>query len=484
MKKSLLVFAILSVIFVQRSWANGGPVAWTETTPVGAIGLEQNTEVSLKRERLDIKVTGLNTYRVDAGYELYSQNFIDNLEFGVPINWIVDFSDLEPEQLAELAKKGPSQGVISEIHEILKTISITFNGEKIAGQPIHNDQYFKFAQKDDLKFGDNTTIRSWYVAKIKLKKGKNTIALQYDGQLDFEDYQFSKSALTTFDDRKFNYLLYPAGYWSGLVDEIIVSVDPGPYYDYIDVLLPTSDFTRKGHTWFWRGSNVDLKEVRAMVISLSKIVPAAHQLTTWNGQSRVRLNEFAEVRASSELPPVKQITYSAVNVLDGNSQTAWCAGKKSDGGNCYLEFRSKQDTFADSMGYYCSIEGLMMAAGYTKSQKIYSTNNRIKKIAISDCEGKFREVCTLRPEKDYRFGSILIENELPKEAYEKFMRDYKAKHGNDYTHPDLKKAPEAKMDFIQTSSCFRVEILETEAGETGEAGDTCISEMAIVWNCM
>jgi hypothetical protein len=73
-----------------------------------------------------------------------------------------------------------------------------------------------------------------------------------------------------------------------------------------------------------------------MVISLSKIVPAAHQLTTWNGQSRVRLNEFAEVRASSELPPVKQITYSAVNVLDGNSQTAWCAGKKSDGGNCYL----------------------------------------------------------------------------------------------------------------------------------------------------
>jgi hypothetical protein len=58
------------------------------------------------------------------------------------------------------------------------------------------------------------------------------------------------------------------------------------------------------------------------------------------------------------------------------------------------------------------------------------------------------------------------------------------KHGNDYTHPDLKKAPEAKMDFIQTSSCFRVEILETEAGETGEAGDTCISEMAIVWNCM
>lgn len=207
---------------------------------------------------------------------------------------------------------------------------------------------------------------------------------------------------------------------------------------------------------------------------------AANELSNWNNHSYVKFNDCALVKPSSELAPIKKITYSAKNILDGNAKTAWCADKANDSEGMFLEFRSKQGTFAGSLKDYCSIEGLMLTTGYTKNQNIYLSNNRIKRIAISDCNGNFREVYSFKPDKDFRFGATLIKNEMPEEAWNKFIKAYRAKHGNNYTHPDYKKAPKPKMDFIKQTSCFRIEILETEGSE---ANDTCISEVALVINC-
>lgn len=259
-----------------------------------------------------------------------------------------------------------------------------------------------------------------------------------------------------------------------------VIIDPGPYYDHVEFLSPAFVFTKNDRTWIWHGSQVDLKKITAIHLALSKTVVAANELSNWNNLSYVKFNDCASAKSSSELPPIEKIMYSAKNILDGNAKTAWCADKANDGESVFLEFTSKQDIFASCLREYCSIEGLMLTTGYIKNQNIYSSNNRIKKIALSDCSGKFRNVYSIQPDEDFRFGAILIKNEIPERAWNKFIKGYRAKHGNNYTHPDYKKAPKPKMDFIRQTSCFRIEILETEGSE---ANDTCISEAALVINC-
>jgi hypothetical protein len=447
MKKKWWLPFIFFLLSTSVVWANGGPVAWTETTPVGAVGLKQNDDISLVREDLAIDILDLNTYKVKAQYKLSSSAQIDKLQFGVPISWTIGgFYDIDPETIEEQYDRAPPEEIMKDIDKISRMIKIGVNGTSVSCTPVFDRHIFPFAKKEDSNPGSYTRVAAWCVAAIDFRKGDNRVSLEYNAQMDFEDMEFSKSALTEFSDRTISYLLYPAGYWNGIAREIHISVDPGPYQGYLKIKHPDR-FIKKNNRWVWDRNKVDLNEAGKVDIILDRRVPEANQLATWNKREYLKFNEMTTVRASSELPPGKTSTYKAKNVLDGNPDTAWCEGKPNNGAGEYLEFRSQKESFS-KVNNFCRLEGLTLSNGYQKNQSVYTLNNRIKKIAISDCQGGHRtEVPLLLQGTDYRFATELIKE---------------------------------KLDLIPDSSCFRIEILDTIPGKVN---DTCISEVSLVVNC-
>jgi len=442
-------FPAILLLITPEVWANGGPVAWTETTPVGAIGLKQNQSVSLVSENLQIKVLDLNTYSVKAHYRLHSSARLSKLQFGVPINWTFsEFRDVDPDTLENRYDQPPPKEVVKDVTNISQGIRLKVNGSPVRCRPMFDRHAFLFAKQEDSQPGSNTRVAAWCVATIGFKKGENRLSLEYHAQMDFEDMVFSKSALTEFSDRGLTYLLYPAGYWDGVAGEIQIVIDPGPYKGYLTIKQPQG-FVQDNERWVWTQKQVDLKQVRMVDVTLDRSVDDANQLATWNKWGDIKFNKATTVRASSELPPSKKTTYVAANVLDGDPDTAWCKGAPGDGVGQYLEFRAKKDSFAKNMESFCTLEGLIVSKGYLKSQGVYMLNNRISKIAISDCNGGNKtEVPSLVKADDYRFGTAFI------------RRGY--------------------LRFIPNASCFRIEILDTIPGQVN---DTCISEVSLVVNC-
>ncbi|MDH5655622.1 MAG: hypothetical protein OEZ34_06920, partial [Spirochaetia bacterium] len=255
MLKKFIYFLIL-ILNAGSLFANGGPVGWTDTTPVGAIALKDSENFTLKKETLKIKVLNLNEYSVDAVYELHG-NKSEKIKFGVPLYWY-DMDD--DDDLNSSVNQVPSKKILASVQKISKSISIVVNGKKVRCSPVYRKAEFSLIRGADRKFGDIIFIKAWCTADLKLKSGSNQIYLQYRANMDFEDLQFSKSALTVFSERKLEYLLYPAGFWNQNVSELLVSVDPGIYDGFVTSVSPAK-FKKIGQEYKWQGKNIDFKKL-------------------------------------------------------------------------------------------------------------------------------------------------------------------------------------------------------------------------------
>jgi len=94
---------------------------------------------------------------------------------------------------------------------------------------------------------------------------------------------------------------------------------------------------------------------------------------------------FTKVTASSTRAPMGSIRYDAALVVDEDPATAWCEGVKGAGIGEWLEFR------ADSMQ---QVKSIFIMNGYSKSDQVYNTNNRVKAITVTGDNG-FSEKFTL-----------------------------------------------------------------------------------------
>lgn len=452
MKRFILILFFVSVPF--QLYANGGPVEWTDVTPMSGVSLQQNTDISLLKEDLHIKLLDdLEHYKVDATYTLKNNGDNKILEYGVPITWFSeDQLYLGPEQLAAKLDEGLTKEQENKIADVAKSIKLSVEGKNYTCKPVFKRDLFG-KDRDVKKFeSDKLIIKSWCVSQIEIPGGKEVkLTLSYKAELDYVDEAYSKSALTYFDDRNLEYLLYPAGYWEGNVGELNIHVDLGEYDGYEKLHFP-HEFTKKGNVLSWNFNDVNLKELGDFKVVFSKTLSRAKELMTWNSPGR----KYGKVEMFSKASSTYKgkISYESDNMLDGDPDTAWCEGVKGSGYGESIDFISRYGTYADQIERYCTIQGIAITHGYLKSQKVYMLNNRINSIKISDCGD--------------RSPSIEITEKLES------ISDHNAAVSvvNGGMHNSL--------DFIRQSDCFRLEI---RGIEKGKVDDTCISEVALIVNC-
>ena len=89
--------------------------------------------------------------------------------------------------------------------------------------------------------------------------------------------------------------------------------------------------------------------------------------------------KFTEAQASSELPPDQYTSYyGPLNVIDGNTITAWNEGAGGDGTGEWVEL---------SAGSPQVVRGIKIMTGYAKKEDTYYKNNRPTTVTVTLSDG-------------------------------------------------------------------------------------------------
>lgn len=158
--------------------------------------------------------------------------------------------------------------------------------------------------------------------------------------------------------------------------------------------------------------------------SMSEDSPYEHfNLLSYKKGKQHTVTSFQKASASSVLKSQGGISYSASNLVDQNSDTAWMEGVSGYGAGSWVKV-------AASKPY--EIYGVAIRNGYNKSDKSYTVNARPKKVKFTfSSKGNF--VCTLNDNRLYGedYTDIILFDEPVQTEYVK-MTIQSVYKGNDY----------------------------------------------------
>lgn len=451
------IIATILIAFPVETSANGGPVAWTGTTPVGAVGLDPDTNIRLQAESLRIKLNDdFNTYRVKAVYRLENPAGTKTVLFGVPLSW--------PNESEVVDRPVNNKGSADKAKKIAASIIITLNDIKL---PCTLSPATAFPKESIVlppgPAGEDQLVNAWCVASLPFPaQAMSTLTLEYSAELYYEDMVFTKSALTEFGERKLLYLFYPAGYWAGPAKTVDISVNAGPYTAF-EIKKGPQGQKVDGRTVTWSLKDVDLKKIASLEMTFASDVLSKKEMLSWNKKASANEKIPLKASASSSLSNMGNVSYQPENVLDGRGETAWCEGVHGAGEGQWLQF----NLMGTLPGKYCRIEGFAITPGYVKNQKVYLENGKIRKLQITDCEGKRPHLFTIKLSQSYLEAPQLLQ--MP--VVEKKIKTGFMSMKTEYLYP---------LSYIEETQCFRLQILEVEKGSSD---DSCISEVAVVINC-
>lgn len=362
MRLSSVLFLLVTAI-PALARANGGPVAWTDATAGGGITPVSQATISLTQEQLALRIEDdARHYRARACYWLANPGAAKTVDFGVPLLYTAD-------PYGEETSAEPTAGARAAAESIEIRVGGKRYGCDLRGQGAEVDAV-------------PGARRAWCVAKVTVPAGESIrLALRYRGELLFEDAEFSKSALTVFDNRRLYYELFPAGYWAGKTGKVTVELDLGRF-DGLAVVTGDDATTpppagHRGDRLSWSFTDVDLARAGALDVRINaEPVLLVDQLTGWNRDH----NQGLSVKASSTLADPNR-RYAAARLIDGSAATAWCEGATGDGVGEWVELRWPT---ADEESY-CRLEGFAIVPGYAKNATTFRDNNRVTRIALSPC---------------------------------------------------------------------------------------------------
>ncbi len=440
--------ALLSLLMVvsTTSWSNGGPVAWTDSKPSGGIEPRQENCIELLSEKLNISILDLNSYKVDANYRLRNPDGDKRITYGVPLYWVGEFNPVD---------------AASGVH-----ISVNKKDYRChATEPVKHTSR-EWLDKLEMYGGVG---EAWCIAEIDVPRGEAIqLNLRYTADLEFEDWEFSKSALTEFSNRKLLYPVAPAGYWKGTPD-LHVELNLGPYKYSVLKQSPDGGAMTPG-VLTWDIANADLKTIDTLSVEFDSLPLLQHeQFVTWNAtEYKAKLASWT-VEASSTLEPAGG-RYVASNMMDGDPSTAWCEGNKGSGVS--ESFTAQLVESSDGTPNYCHPEGIVIVPGYAKSEKVYLDNGRINKVRVEDCQDPSSYVeLDLKPDEHFNRSARFVNT-----YYSTFIpRDGIIARGGQWVEKDT------MHESYVAPSCLRFIIKETTPGRRYD--DTCISEIAFVRNC-
>ena len=477
MKKIASIIICLLLLQANTAYANGGPVAWTELSPFNSLSVKSvhASSISLTREDLNITITGLNTYHVKAKYILKNTGESQDVIYGVPITGDLvkdeesDWGDragfetiMECIAYAERTGYKWSRSTCQEYVNDAKRHSVKYRAklrQQISKIPhsikiSHDNKKVSCSVLDVAPFADKRAAheytllnktKGWCVTEpIRFKRNNETsIVLEYSAFMEYEDELYSKSPLTEFSDRKLTYYFSPAGYWEGNVSKVNIVLDLGPYKSFAKIVSP-SGYKKNMNNVVWSLNDVDFSKMSKLDVVLPSNIVSSYALGEWNKTAPEYLRIPLKAKASSTLESNRGITYESDNVTDGRMDTAWCEGVEGAGEGQWIEVIQSSKKFEN----YCDLHGIVITPGYLKNQKTYLNNARIKKVRVSSCDNTIEHDFDISLPEYFITSPYLISNAI--------------------------------LDFIKTSECFKVTILEVEKGIFE---DSCISEIAVVMHC-
>ncbi|MCD4702336.1 MAG: hypothetical protein K8S24_10820, partial [Candidatus Aegiribacteria sp.] len=203
------VFLLLCAGISSTVLANGGPVNFSNTVGTGNVIYSVYRGAELVSENL-ILTPGFEYVDVEARYVLCDTGDGTNTDYAFPVDLV----------LSEFT--GMNHGVL--IDEEVPRFEITLNGRPLDYQIRQGFNTDIFIDPWDI---ERDIHRLFFTTSFEIQP-LDTVELlvSYSFKAWYEDLWFTKNFFTMYENRSFQYLLDPAGYWGdGTVDQLEITFD-------------------------------------------------------------------------------------------------------------------------------------------------------------------------------------------------------------------------------------------------------------------
>ena len=332
----------------------------SEFYKTGEIQLFEVKDVKLLDENLHITIEGDYSH-VDVTYILNNNSTEKEVDFGFP----VDFS-FYADTSESIKKQLESKEEYDFLALTVKDYQISLNGDTTEVFYEYDDKYYT----DSIPIGnmilDAYFGRKWFLSKLNLKQGKNTLNVKYtvENNLDDGDQgpEFITSDFVFVSPRRFRYDFSPAAFWGdGTADNFSMIVDAK---DIINkngsvVLMGIEEPMEQFREFNFSQSNFEFNNADMIEIEYNyKDFILSKLLDEW----AFKTEEYDRISASSGTETDKLIDRDlATNFLIDASKGAWIE----------FDFDATIDFFL-----------LAVVNGNLASKKDYRNYSRIKRLRV------------------------------------------------------------------------------------------------------
>lgn len=409
--KKLSTFLILFTLNLSL-FANGG-IPWEDVTIKdngGRVSFKNDAEIKLSKENLNIRFVD-DSVIVSCSYYLFNSSSTDkNIDFAFNLTdcWHKNYPDYY------------------FIYQNGQKIDSTLKIENIFQD--NNEPYVaSFNEYSKLSLKAKTTTKIDVLYRIKT---------QNDG----------KHLAGIFNDNTFIYNLFPAlSFGDGIIDEFTLTIDKSDLSGYNGFITDISglDFP------FNSSENILSKTFNKFDLKAHKELKISYNIKNWYMSDMIKKYRityqtpaFNSYNTSSYLSDNKEY-YPAWYLNDGDYMTPWVEGKKDAGIGEKITYSFKGP---------CLVTHILIVNGFRKSEKTYTENCRLKKIAL------------------YVDGKLQGTYELPDKPFSLAMNSNILETG------DLLPLSEKRGLYPEQS--LEIEILEVWPGS--KYLDTCVSEIILL----
>ena len=347
----LLFFALLFIPF--HSFANGGPDDGSIFYKSGDPHPLRITEVELISEKLEMTIDGDYT-NVHVTYRLHNtaNKSTGKIHYGFPIEYVyMDCCDtlLTDEYIHSIQFKYNNE-----------SLPITHSSVNPNANYIYKEEIEVYAENDENYYGKR--YRKWFYTEFSIpSQDLITLEVEYIVKNNFEDWSTSKSFFPHYSSRQLFYDFSPASYWGkGIVKDFQVIIHASTPIEIVG--LPFKQEKSK-----FTYSKIDFNLNTAPPLKISYDGSLLH-FPDFVNSKKLKPKQIRSIKASST-----QKAYPIENLIDGNINTAWVEGKTDSGINEFIEIELANNP---------KLAAIIIVNGYTKSEKTYYTNNRIKKLKV------------------------------------------------------------------------------------------------------
>lgn len=443
--------------------ANGGPDDWTHPTAVGSARPSSQVRTRLVSE--DLTVTMGDDYDAihsRAVYRLHNPGGPEEVRYAVP-----RLDELYPEEGSWNTPDGKASVKLTlggralpcTDRALAKPIPVPYEHKKLV-----NPDVLENPPDEPVWDVQTTTFQVGTVceATFTVPEGDSELVLEVVEEPLHFSWSTSKDKHPGISDRRWMWMLAPAGSWSGRVEHVSIDVDLGPYAQTATV--HGSGWSSEGSHRRKRLTDVDLATQKALAIDLG-VREQDFQKVVLQMAGRSYAWKPLGVKVSSTLGAQGDNRYAATNLYDGDPATAWCEGIDGDGVGEWIEIRySPIDTSHGKpillSADYISLQ-MALLPGYAKSAGTWTTNNRVRRVEVSGCDGSSKHTQAVPVGADPR-SALYFTN---------FVDDL----SRDGERPPISTSITRAWSDSEKEACVRLRIVEVEKGT--KYRDTCISEL-------